>query len=75
MFNILHVYSYYEGYSALKAALDDGIALLQSNDPDTAHQTALQICVNHKRPIRPHAVLCPCRKKYYKEEELPEMND
>ena len=30
MFNILHVYSYYEGYSALKAALDDGIALLQS---------------------------------------------
>ena len=68
MFNILHVYSYYEGYSALKAALDDGIALLKSNDPDTAQQTALQICVNHKRPIRNHVVLFPCRKKFYKEE-------
>ena len=32
MWNILHVYSYYEGYSALKAAIDDGIALLKFKD-------------------------------------------
>jgi len=57
MFNILHVYSYYEGYPALKSALNDEIALLQSKDPDITQQTALQICVANKRPLRTNAVL------------------